>query len=149
MWQRGGPDMADVLQVSWTALRYGGNSSPWGAPGCRCLALWPWDTVWAGDSAMPTLALGWCRDLLAMWEEKAAGLKSGVVVAFCAPACLDRRQACPWIPVVMICPAFCLSLKQKKKVIIAYVLVASSVGERKACCVWHVCSKETVWTDVC
>lgn len=43
---------------------------------------------------------------------------------------------------------FLPEFKTKTKVIIAYVLVASSVGDRKVCCVWHVCSKEMVWTDV-
>lgn len=72
----------------------GGNPPPWGAPGCGCLALWPWDTAWAGSSAVPALALGSCRDFFVTWEVKAAGLKPGVVAAFlCTPA-----LACPCLP---------------------------------------------------
>lgn len=155
MWQlRGGfPDVAPVLQVSWKPLRYGdrGDPSPWGPLEYGCLALWLWDTEWAGSSAVLALALGWCRDYFTIWAVKAARLKAGVVAALlCVPACTDRWHTCSCIPVILICPALCLLhvCLLFKKVITADVLVASGVGEWRACLfVWHTSLKVTV--DTC
>ena len=155
--------MGVVVVLTWLlCCRWAG--SPWATGGNPSLGepldvnAWPCDLGilrWLGALlclALPSSNVGISLQLVKWkvldWNQE-WWQPSFVPLLLHVPACLDRPQACPWIPVVLICPALCLSLKTKN-VIIAYVLVASSVGEWKACCsVWYACLEEAVWTDAC